>query len=169
MSEQEYIDYFEYLARQHKALLHTDTEPRFYVLRDDNRADLEQAVRSKLLLPALVLDQYYDDLDRSSDNFRATILGGLSVLVKCKKQDPDDVRRARAEARQLALSFINRMYRDCRHPNGILASKRINPSMQFQGEPAPILAEIATGWGYPFEWSMPTSVAVSPDDWADLP
>ncbi|GAB3550515.1 hypothetical protein [Spirosoma fluminis] len=168
MSEQEYIDYFRNLATKHTAIQHSETNNRFYVASDNNRTSLDQAVRKKLKLPAVVIDQYLDDLDRTSDNYRLKIYGGVSVLVTCNGKDPDDVRRAQAEARIIALSFVNRMYRDCRHPQGLLVNKRIIPSTEFEGEPAQTIAEIAAGWGYPFEWTMPTTVAVSADDWLDL-
>jgi len=168
MSEQEYIDYFEALAKSHKAIRHTPEKPRFFVANDNNYTEVEKKVRSGLNLPAIVIDQYYDDLDRSNDNYLAQVMGGITVLVKCKGADPVDVRRARAEARAIALSFINRMYYDCRFPKGTLYNKRIIPSTRFEGEPTPTIAEIATGWGYPFEWKMPTTVALSPDDWSDL-
>ena len=168
MTEQEYIDYFEGLASRHTAILHTAEQPRFFVAHDNNYTEVDKKVRSGLRLPAVVLDQYYDDLDRSQDNFRLRIMGGLSILVKCRAQDPLDVRRARQVARQIALSFINRMYRDCRQPTGLLFGHRIVPTTRFEGEPTQTIAEIATGWGYPFEWQMPTTVALNSDDWTDL-
>ena len=168
MTEQEYIDYFRTLATKHKAILHTPEKPRFFVAHDNNYTEVDMKVRSGLNLPAIVIDQYYDDLDRTNDNYLMQVMGGISVLVACKGADPVDVRRARAEARDIAKSFINRMYRDCRAMNGALYHKRIIPSTRFEGEPTPTIAEKATGWGYPFEWKMPTTVALSPDDWSDL-
>jgi hypothetical protein len=168
MTEEEYIAYFEDLASKNVHIQHSSQQPRVYITHGNSRTEIDQAVRSGLKLPCVVLDQYYDDFDRTHDNFRLRIMGGLTVLTKCRVSDPKDVRRAQNEARKIAISFINRMYKDCRHPSGELFDRRIIPSTVFQGEPAPPVGGEATGWGYPFEWEMPTSVAVNPDDWTDL-
>lgn len=169
MNEQDYIDYFRELASKHTAIQHTDQKPHFYVMRDDDLGGLNAALGNSgdLRLPALVLDQYLDDLNRENDNFRYTISGGISVLVQCQVSDPTDVRRAQSEARRIALSIINRMFYDCRNPNGSLYGKRLTPSEKFPGEPFPLLKD-STGWGYPFDWTLPTSVALNADDWSDL-
>ncbi|RYC69820.1 MULTISPECIES: hypothetical protein [Spirosoma] len=170
MTEQDYIDYFARLASQHTAIRHSAAEPRFYVVHDDNRTELELALRNKLYLPCLLLDQYYDDQDRTADNHRLRILGGLAVLVKCNPADPADKRRARTEARTIALQFVNRMFDDCRRPTSLLGQKRVVAAKETNGEPTPVIGSgVATGWGYSFEWVLPTRVATQPGTWLDLP
>lgn len=167
MTEQDYIDYFEELARRHTAIGHTVEQPRFHVVRQDNLTELTKAVRSRLLLPCVVIDQYYDELLRTNDNYRLRIQGGLSILVRCQQSSPDDLRRAQAEARTIALSFVNRMYADSRKPGTVLAVRRVTVATEFTGEPYPVVAEIATGWGYAIDWLVPTTVPVDPADWSD--
>lgn len=167
MSETEYVEYFEELARQHVAIRHTASAPRFYVAQDNNKTVIDKQMRNAKF-PLVLLDQYYDDIDRTNDNYRLNVMGGLSVVVKCKAEEPADVRRARTEARSIALQFINRMFFDCRDSTGLLFSKRITPSTQFEGEPTPIFGGTAAGWGYPFEWKLPTTVAVDRSVWGDL-
>lgn len=170
MTEPEYIAYFENLAKQHKAVLHTDDpkDQHFFVVKDDNRTEVENAIRNGLKFPAVLLDQYMDNLETDSDNYRLRIMGGISVLVTCTVK-PEDIRRARDEARTIALSFLKRMRRDCLYARGALAMRNIKPDTTFQGEPVELLGSgTATGWGYPFEWLLPTQVVVDAGDWSDL-
>jgi hypothetical protein len=120
-------------------------------------------------LPCVLIDQYYDSPSRVNDNYRTTITGGVTVLVKLnRKGDENEVRRAEHEAAQLALKFINRMYYDCRDRKGKLYNKRITPSAEYEGEPFPTMTDIAAGWGYPFELEVPASFVVDPEDWSDM-
>ena len=167
MTETQYINYFETLARLNTTINHTDEVPRFYVTRQDNLTELVLALRNRLQLPCVVIDQYYDELLRTNDNYRLRIQGGLSVLVRCTKSSPDDVRRAQSEARTIALSFLNRMYLDSRTPGTLLHTNRVTVATEFNGEAYPTVAEIATGWGYAIDWLAPTSVTVEPADWSD--
>lgn len=169
MSEQDYIDYFADLATKNKAIRHQPDQNRFYVVHDNNQDELTKALKQKLRVPAVLLDQYYDDIDRTQDNPRLVIQGGISVLVKCNTSDVNDVRRARAEARAIARQFINRMYKHARTPGSPLynETQKVSVSAQFQGQPTEDLAGYA-GWGYPFELTLAQNVAVIDDDWDDL-
>ncbi|QIP15697.1 hypothetical protein G8759_25215 [Spirosoma aureum] len=167
MDEQEYIDYFENLARRHKQINHSEAEPAFYAVRDDNMTELDNVVRKKLKFPALLLDEYLDDQDYKQDNFRMQLNGGFSILCKLEKGNDVSIREARHQARQIARSILNRIRKDSL-PGGFLASKKLVSSQQYPGEKAPVVADTATGWAYPFEWQFPISVAVNTDDWNDL-
>ena len=47
MTETEYIDYFENLATQHKAIRHDpENNQAFFVVHDDNMSELELAVKN---------------------------------------------------------------------------------------------------------------------------
>lgn len=168
MTEQDYIDYFSDLATKNLAIGHTPDQPRFYVIHDNNMKELTNAMRN-LRVPALLIDQYYDDIDRTNDNPRLVISGGLSVLVKCKTGDIKDVRRAREEARQIARQFLNRMFRDSRTPGTVLCrqGRAVTVSTQYQGEPIEDMENFA-GWGYPFVWTVAQNVAVVNTEWDDL-
>ncbi|QIP16823.1 hypothetical protein G8759_31360 [Spirosoma aureum] len=169
MNELDYIAYFENLARQHKALRHSEQECHFFVVSDSSKAEIEQAIAKKLRLPALLLDQYLDDLETGHDNFRLRVMGGVTVLVKCQSGDAQDRRRARDEARTIALSLLNRMRRDVRTAGSALQQKGVVLDIEFKGEPAPFVLQSADGWGYGFEWLLPTSVKIDAEQWLDLP
>ncbi|QJD79553.1 hypothetical protein [Spirosoma rhododendri] len=168
MTEQDYIDYFTDLATKNLAIGHTPDRPRFYVIHDNNMSELTNAMRN-LRVPALLIDQYYDDIDRTQDNPRLRISGGLNVLVKCNTGDTKDVRRAREEARQIARQFLNRMFNDSRTPGSVLCrqGRAVTVSTQYQGEPMADMQNYA-GWGYPFEWTVAQNVAVVNNEWDDL-
>ncbi len=169
MSEQEYIDYWTDLATRNKAIRHRPEQNRFYVIHDNDITELSKALSQKLRVPAVLLDQYYDDIDRTQDNPRLVIEGGINVLVKCVKGDVIDMRRARAEARTIARQLINRMFRDSRTPGSPLynQTRKVTVSTQFRGEPFDALENYA-GWGYPFEWTLVQNVAVIDGEWDDL-
>ncbi|GAB3956739.1 hypothetical protein GCM10028805_47550 [Spirosoma harenae] len=168
MTEPEYIAYFENLATRNVDIRHNpENRKAFFVVDDDNRSELENAIRNELDLPALLLDQYYDDQDTEADNNRLKVLGGLSVVCRCDAKDTQSVRAARAEGRRIARSFLNKVRKDCRY-GGALYSQQVMISFSAQGEKTPIIGDgSATGWGYGFDLTMPDQVAVNPDDWLD--
>lgn len=171
MSEQEYIDYFEYLASQHQAIQHA-IDPilkrkAFYYVHEDNMAELETAIKNQLRLPALLLDQYFDESDTENDNNRLRIQGGLSVICKVEAGNLASIRAARQQARLIARSFIKRLRLDCRY-GGVLYEKNILVQSSTQGEPTPVIGGgAATGWGYGFTLLMPDREPSSPADWLD--
>lgn len=167
MNELDYIAYFENLARQHTAIQHSDDACHFLVISEYSKAELEDALSKKLRLPALLLDQYMDDLDTTHDNNLDRIEGGFTLLVKCQKGNLIDQRRARDEARQIARSIIKRIKKDLL-PGGTLAAKCVRIDGEFKGDPAPFAPASSDGWGYGFSWILPTMVNVDPADWADL-
>jgi hypothetical protein len=167
MTQQEYIDYFEELARSSNHIKHTDATPRFYVVKNNDYSVIMRNTRT-LKLPCILIDQYYDTPSRTNDKFMTTITGGVTVLVALRKGDENDIYRAEQEAAQIALKFVNRMYFDCRDPRGKLYSKRMVPSTEYEGEPFPTMTDVAAGWGYPFELEIPASFAVDAGDWSDL-
>ena len=170
MSEPDYIAYFENLAHQNKAIGHDPDAGReaFYVVSDDNRSEVEKALKNKLALPALLLDQYFDDESTESDNFRQTIQGGFSVVCKVETTgDPASIRDARHQARVIARQILNRVRRDTRMPGSVLYSKSLFMRPENNGEPTPVLVG-TTGWGYGFTWQLPTQIAVDAGDWLDL-
>lgn len=169
MTEPEYIAYFEDLARKNRAISHSDDRPAFFVVRDNNTTELDQALRNKLNLPALLLDPYFDDLDTEHDNNRLMVQGGLAVICKVETGNVKSIRDARDEARRIARQFLNRVRRETRTPGSYLSTKRITMAHANQGEMTDVIGGgIASGWGYPFTLTMPTTVAVEPDDWHDL-
>lgn len=167
MTEAEYIAYFENLARQHSAIRHDPDADRraFYVVHDDNLTELMQAIPN-MALPALLLDQYYDELDSENDNNRLRVLGGVSIICKVEPGNTQSVRESRAEARRIVRSILNRVRKDCRF-GGILAKQTMLMSTSMSGEPTGIMGGTATGWGYSFTLLMPTSTAVVAGDWLD--
>lgn len=167
MSEPEYIAYFEFIARKHRAIAHSDTQTSFFVVKDDNLAEVQQAVRDTLHLPALLLDQYIDDVLTDNDNYRLLVKGGFSVLETFESGNQVDMRQARAEARRIAGTIINRIRRDCLAATGPLASFRILPGSTYSGDDTPIVSNTSVGWSYNFMWTMPRAVALNPDDWLD--
>lgn len=167
MNQQEYVDYFEELARQHAVIRHTDEQKRFYVVKDNEYSVVTRNIRN-LRLPCVLLDQYYDTPSRTNDNFKTTVTGGITVLIATRKGDENDERRAQQEAARIAQSFLNRMFFDCTAMKGKLFNRRIKPSTEFEGEPFPTIADVAAGWGYPFEWELPHSFAIDKNDWLDM-
>lgn len=169
MTEPEYIAYFENLATQHTALRHNPAvagEAAFFLVADDNMTELEVAVRNKLKLPALLLDQYFDELDTNQDNNRLRIEGGFSVICQIEVGNTASVRAARHQARLIARSILARVRKDLR-PGGPLAGLSVFMNPVNAGEPTPVLGGNATGWGYALTWWMPTSVALDANDWLD--
>ena len=166
MTEQQYIDYFEGLATRSRHIRHSLEEAHFFMATGDNYQEVEKAVRSRLNFPALVLDQYTDDILTAQDNCRSQIRGGFSVLCKVGK-GADAVRQAQAEARTLAQKIYFRLRSDARQRQepGL---KDIFLDPDLQGQPAPLIGGIAAGWAYEFELTAPLSVRVDPEDWYDL-
>lgn len=168
MSEPDYIAYFENLARNHRAIGHGDDRKAFYVVDDDNLSELENALRNELSLPALLLDQYFDEDDTESDNNRLKILGGFSIICPCEIGNVQSIREARATARQIARSIKSRLRKDSFY-GGALYEQQIMVSFSMQGEKTPVIGGgLATGWGYSFELLMPDQLAIDPSDWLDL-
>lgn len=166
MTEQQYICYFEQLAAQARFMGHSELKPHFFMATGDNYQEVEKAVRSRLNFPALILDQYTDDILTSQDNCRSQIRGGFSVLCKIGK-GADAVRLAQAEARVLAQKIYFRLRHDVR-TRLLPELKDIFLDPDLQGQPALLIAGIAAGWAYEFELTAPMSVRVDPDDWYDL-
>ncbi|MBD2700151.1 hypothetical protein IC229_05860 [Spirosoma sp. BT702] len=167
MTEQQYIDYFEGLATRHKAILHNaETHKSFFVVHDDNLTEVETAVRNSLSLPALLLDQYFDEEDTEHDNNRLRVLGGLSIICKTEAGNTQSFREARQEARRIARRILNKVRKDCRY-GGALFDQNVMISFQAQGEPTPIIGGSATGWGYAFTLLKPMTVAIDGDDWLE--
>ncbi|OIN59816.1 hypothetical protein [Arsenicibacter rosenii] len=163
MTEEQYISYFEGLAAAHTAIQHSEACPRFWVADNDEYTEVVQAVRTKLNLPCLLLDQYVDDVDDSQDNFRVNVSGGFSVLVRFEQGNSRAQRDARHQARMIALQILRRFRADCRKQ---AFGKGVLLSPPFTGESTPVLGGIAVGWSYGFTLSAPLSVA--PDDcWDD--
>lgn len=167
MTEPEYIDYFQTLAARNKRIHHTEQDPAFFVVKDDNYTEVQTAVR-EMNLPALLLDQYMDDLMTDNDNNRLQVKGGFSIMCPVEAGDPDSLRAARDQARSIALSVLKRVRRDILTVTGDLARFKILPSMTYSGQETPPLTNTSTGWSYAFDWIMPISVAVDPGDWSDL-
>ncbi|GAB3958151.1 hypothetical protein GCM10028805_51920 [Spirosoma harenae] len=167
MTESEYIAYFENIAAQHAAIRHNvENRKAFFVVHDDNLSELETAIPN-MSLPALLLDQYYDDLDAESDNKRITVLGGISIICKVEMGNTKSIRQAREQARQIARSILNRLRYECQM--GLVANQPyIKLSFNQNGSPTPAIAGgSATGWGYSFELLMPTKTAIKAEDWLD--
>jgi hypothetical protein len=167
MNELDYIAYFENLASQHALLRHSPEEKHFFVVSEYSRAEIEQALNKQLKLPCLLLDQYMDDLDTTRDTYLETVMGGITILVKCQKANEADRRRARSEARTIARSIIKRLRKDAQ-AGGPLYNIGVRLQTEFKGDPAPFALETADGWGYGFEYISPTTVAVNGADWLDL-
>lgn len=168
MTEPEYNAYFEDLAAKSVAIAHSAEHPAFYVVRDNNLAELENAIRSRLNLPAFLLDQYFDDVDTENDNYRLTVHGGLSVVCRVEVGNSLSIRTARHQARTIALQFLKRLRMETRTPGSDLYGRRIQLSTHHTGEMSDIIAGgIATGWGYSFTMTMPHAVAVEASDWQD--
>lgn len=168
MTEQQYIDYFESLATQMAAIRHTPDKKRFFVIQDDSMNEVNQRVRSGLTYPVLLLDQYYDELLTEADNYRSVIKGGFSILCEVDLKVPKAFRQARQQAREIALKIVKRIRYDCRTPGSALFGFRVVADTNYAGEPAPLVNNLATGWAYQFELTLPTSVKVEPADWDDL-
>lgn len=166
MTEQQYIAYFEGLALRSTLIRHSLKEPHFFMATNDNFQEVEKAVRNRLHFPALVLDQYVDDILTRQDNYRTQIKGGFSVLCKVTNS-ADGVRLAQADARVIAQKFFFRLRIDIQKRQDLnLKDVYLDPDLQ--GQPAPLIGGIAAGWGYEFELIAPLNVSINPDDWFDL-
>lgn len=167
MTEADYIRYFEQLAERHVHLRHTASQPHFFYNDDDTMSAVEQAVRSKLHLPCLVLDSYSDTLLTENDNFRTVVVGGFSVLCKTVAGDSVSRRQARQQARDIGLALVKRFRRDCLTPTGTLYLRKAKPDLDFEGN-AVKLGESAVGWAYEIRLTLPATVQVESDEWTDL-
>lgn len=167
MTEPEYIDYFEGLARKNVLIGHNAEQCRFFYNEDDGLTALRESLRNKLHYPALVLDAYADSVFAEHDNPRLRVTGGISILVRTDSRDRESQRIGRQHAQGIARSILQRLRFDCRTPSGALFLRKIQLNLDFEGEPTPVL-DGTIGWAYGIVMTMPTNMAVQVDDWSDL-
>lgn len=85
ITQNEYMAYFEKVARQHVGIGHTDSKPRFFRLRDprDLSTKLDKADQTILLLETP--ENKYSD--NSADNYMKESTGAYAVLRRVKADD----------------------------------------------------------------------------------
>jgi len=166
MTEDFYNDYFEDLATRLKAIAHNEADHRaFFVIESiDEMREVQENIRKNMVTPALLLEEFEDDLnDFNADNNREILQGAIAVVLRISAKDTPSIRDARKQARAIARKLVFKMKRDS--VNGILSENNITSKLESKGFPVGPVADNCYGWRYDFTWSTSLNIADDPADW----
>ncbi|MGB4776635.1 MAG: hypothetical protein WBP45_15765 [Daejeonella sp.] len=166
MTDTFYQDYFKGLAENLKAIGHVDdTHEAFFVIEDmDNMQEVQEAIRRRLKTPALLLEDFEDDLtDENADNNQERLIGAFSVIIRVEKNDTLLKRSAKADARKIAREIVFEMKRNTL--NGLLADNGIICKIQSKGFGIGPVADNCYGWRYSFMWMASMNTVRDAGDW----
>lgn len=138
MTISQWTAYFEGLAREHKAVCHTDKSKHFF------RAELEdfwQDLRSKVRFPAVMLESSLLDISADIPNDSAYRTLAFVVVDNCRQDDYKAITECQSRCEEIALSFLGRLKEDI-HNDDLhdvrLASAHfeplVNESMHYYGQ-----------------------------------
>lgn len=167
-SEELYQQYFEALATSCVDIGHAPGKEHFFMNMETGTglSELETALRSRLQLPVMVLDECELDSD-GSDGQKMTITGAFSILDKINPQDINTVRQARQKCKAISRKIVNKMKRDSRMQFGEESTLLTANAIQL-GEvrqyPTPVLLKSLAGWSVEFTWSVPDDITYGMND-----
>ncbi|RYC69747.1 hypothetical protein [Spirosoma sordidisoli] len=165
-TEEFYRAYGESLASRLAEIAHSPARPAFVFLEDmgDPKELKLQTGRKDALLGdnQLVWEAFQEDLDTGGrDNYHSVWTGSVAVIRKATTDE--QIRAARATARQLVLKAYALMLQDAAH--GALAEEFIQ--VEVRQLPLEKIGPIASGWhgyGLQFSWTVPVDLELGPLD-----
>ncbi len=152
-----------------KLLGHSEERQSFFVnYETSDVSEIENALSSKLKLPALILDSPDDDISGASDRYASRYTAAITVIDKYKDASPASLKETRNRCRAINRKIVMRMLRDSLMPfGGVLISNKIY--LQKRAIPGMYLGKMAglfTGWTYEFEWEVPENIRFGEEDFA---
>jgi hypothetical protein len=107
----EYVSYFENLARVHEDILHKDGEKHFYRLEPE---EYLVGLTSEMNYPAIVLEAYDCSFqDKESNNILKNINGAFAILKHLEnEQDIDGIHEIWDECEKIGTDFLIRIYNE---------------------------------------------------------
>lgn len=170
-----YETYFESLATRLSDIGHTPEAPRFWLNSNiDGLSEIESAVRTKLKLPALLLDNLEFAIPVGDLNVRERATGAFSVLCSYKQGDSKSFLSARNQARLICNKILYYMIRDANpneqsipNPDSIYR-RGIRFYQDVEGDFTRSVNEVATGFFYEFQWEIPVDLTYGMTDFATL-
>ncbi len=168
-----YEAYFRDLATRLCDIGHTDETPRFWLNSDVNGlSEIETAVRTKLKLPCLVLDNLEYEIPLGELNVRERVVGAFSILCTYKQGDTRSLLEAQNHARLLANKVLFYMIRDVTPWEGSLSNpnslykKGIRFYEDATGDITRSVNNVATGFFYEFRWEQALDLTYGLDDFS---
>lgn len=168
-----YEAYFRDIATRLSDLGHCQTAPRFWLNSDtDSLSEIENAVRTNLKLPCLVLDAPEFSVPVGTDNVRERLTGAFSILCKYEQGSTASLTAARRKARQTANKIRNYLIRDaapCQqsiaNPNS-LYRRGVYFYEDITGDYTRVVKGVAVGFFYEIKWEHPVDVSYGANDFA---
>lgn len=168
MTLEQYISYFENLAKMSRDIAHNPAAGResFFVVENPfDLSAIDNAIRDTLQLPALLLDiPDLDPSDNGSANFTEQIDGTFAIV----KENQGDRSLVQSECLEIAKKFLFRMLKDSKERK-IDPGKRVHLSLS-DSQYTPIGPIAANYYGYliAFRFTATFGPAVRAEDWQDL-
>lgn len=159
--------YFRRAAEQ--LLDHSDTHPAFFINNDVEEArEIDEAVSSRLKLPALILDSFDDELNADDSNAHTYLEAAITVIDQFSQGDGRDLRRVRSRCRTILRKIAFQMLRDSyQHAGGALILNKIYLQKDsLNGLHLGTIGGQFTGWTLSFRWKVTESLNYGRDDWA---
>jgi hypothetical protein len=175
MTEQEYKNYFQNLATQHKEILHGKDKKKsfFYVDNPFDWDEVDEAINNKLQPPFMLLDTPEGVLDdNGTNNYVDTINGSFSIIGKAKTQE--EVALLREKCKRIGIDILARVRTDGKKTGGkggIVPGKLVNfniADIPYTPLAPPSLPQHFHGWLFTFQFACPFSYTVDSSIWADL-
>jgi hypothetical protein len=121
----DYVAYFENLARMHEQILHTDSEKHFFRLDPD---EYLIGLKSDVNYPALMLESYDCDFtDREANSILKTINGAFAILKHLDEEgDTASMHLIWDECEQIGLDILVRAYNEKYIRTGLIVNLDFN-------------------------------------------
>jgi hypothetical protein len=167
-SEELYQQYFEALAASCVDIGHAPGREHFFMNMETGTglSELKAALKSRLRVPAMVLDECELDSDGSSGQ-KMTITGAFSILDKITPDDITTVREARRKSKIIARKIVNKMKRDSHMQFGESSSLLLAHAIhlgEIKQYPTPIILDSLAGWSVEFTWLVPDDITYGIND-----
>lgn len=167
----DYVTYFDNLARLHKSIIHTNSEMHFVRMELD---ELLNALPSKIHFPAFILEAYdINFMSRDTNNILKSYNGAFTILKKpANIQDFDSIHTIWKECEKIGTDFIIMMYNhrfklweaNVYDPNEFIKNFDINSV-----EGMPVVNDVDGAYGFRFTFSLigKTDHNVVSENWID--
>jgi hypothetical protein len=159
-----------YFQRAAETLLgHSATRPAFFINNDVEEArEIDEAVSSKLKLPALILDSFDDELNAEDSNVYTNIEVSITVIDQYRQGDALHLRQVRSRCRTILRKIAFQMLRDSyQHRGGALILNKIYLQKEsLDGLHLGTIGGQFTGWTMSFRWKVTESMNYGIEEWA---
>lgn len=163
-----YHDYFKSLAVKHKAIQHTEENPKFTRLEEDEEKVLTHT-QIDTATPCLLLQAHYSQLkDLRADNTHEYFSFSLYVVQRCEKDNWDEQRATLAQLRQIAYEIIGKLYYDkCSIGEGVPYLEGFDRNSVRLAEiyGLPDTLDVAIQIMFTLHHAVETLMYYNPDDW----